>query len=49
MSLADKYAMTSAKAEDKIGKTVISDESYAISEVVEKLTNAVNKARRSNG
>jgi len=47
MSLKEEYARTSDKPEDKEGKKVISDDSFAICDFIERLIDKLEHARIS--
>lgn len=47
MMLKEEYCQTSAKAEEKVGKKVISEDAYAICDFVERLINKIEHARIS--
>lgn len=41
MSLKEEYAPTSAKTEEKLGKKVISDDTFALCDFMERLTTRI--------
>ena len=43
MKLRDTYASTSDKAEDKVGKRIISDDAFAVCEFIEELKNIIRR------
>lgn len=49
MELKEEYAPTSAKEADKLNKTVLSDDAFAICDFIERLINKLEHARVTNG
>ena len=47
MKLKEEYAPTSAKEEEKVDKTVLSDDAFAVCDFIERLINKVEHARMS--
>lgn len=47
MILKDEYANISAKAEEKIGKKIISDDAFAVCDFIERLINKIEQSRVS--